>query len=120
MKLKSMRHVLAGTSFDAEDKKSVAQKNPRRSRGGKSFLGIKQEQVKAALTAAKSFAFQVANGAMPKRKDARALVATASQLLDEPIPEMEGDEETPAVPVDTGDGKTGEGAAAGAKSKTKK
>lgn len=114
MKLKC---ATCGTSFDAEDK-SVAQKI--HDDHVEKFHGNKQEQVKAALTAAKSFAFQVANGAIPKRKDARALVATASQLLDESIPEMEGDEETPAVPVDTGDSKTGEGAAAGAKSKAKK
>jgi len=92
------------------------------------FHDNKQEQVTNLATAAKSMAFSIANGAMPKRKDARLLVALASQVLNEPIPEMPDDvptvpataaptaaapEQPPAQPPK--DNSSGEGKSAGAK-----
>jgi hypothetical protein len=114
------------TIFDAAEKdtleKLLADHKAR-------FHNNKQEQVTNLATAAKSMAFSVANGAMPKRKDARLLVALASQVLNEPIPEMPDDvptvpataaptaaapEQPPAQPSKTGSG-SGEGKSAGAK-----
>lgn len=67
------------------------------------FHENKDEQVKALANAAKSFAFQVAHGTVPKRKSARELVTLASQILNEPIPPMEGDE-SPATDARGGNG----------------
>jgi hypothetical protein len=81
-----------GTTFDSENN-SVVQK--LHDDHMEKFHGNKQEQIKTALTISKSFAFQIANGAVPSRKKARDLVAMASMLLDEPIPRMQDDEKTP-------------------------
>jgi hypothetical protein len=87
-----------GTSFAAETgavlEKSMLDHNSR-------FHGNKNEQILQLAKSAKAMAFAFVNGAVPRRKDARALVSLSSQILNEPIPDMP-EEQSPK------DGKVGE------------
>jgi len=57
----------------------------------------KQEQIRELASKAKSMAFAIVNGSAPKRRDARSLVSLASQVLNEPIPDMDEQEKAPAT-----------------------
>ena len=92
-----------GTTFDAAERETVEK---LRADHQARFHENKETQIRQLASSAKSMAFAVVNGATPKRKDARALVSLASQILNEPIPDMPDETDKSPASNDTDSGGT--------------